>query len=78
MFPCSTMSYSGTFAQSRIFAMFAVDPEARGLHSVFYIYLIAWVSDQYGKILHECAEVFSRVEGEGKYCTRMQCLAIDC
>ena len=41
-----------------------------------YIYLIDWVSGQYGETLHECAEVFSRAEGEGKYCTRVQCLAI--
>ena len=34
------------------------------------------VSGQYGEILHDCAEVFSRAEGEGKYCTRVQCLAI--
>ena len=39
-------------------------------------YVIAWVSGQYGEILHECAQVFSRAEGEGKYCTRVQCLAI--
>ena len=31
--------------------------------------LIDWVSGQYGEILHECAEVFSRAEGEVKYCT---------
>ena len=49
-----------------------------GLCTAWYIYnyLIDWVSGQYGEILHECAEVFSRAEGEGKYCTRVQCLAI--
>ena len=41
-----------------------------------YIYLIAWVSGQYGEILHESCKGFSRSKGEGKYCTRVQCLAI--
>ena len=27
--------------------------------------IITWVSGQYGEILHECAEVFSRAEGNG-------------
>ena len=41
--------------------------------------LIDWVSGQYGEILHECAEVFSRAEGEGKYCTRpLHCYDICC
>ena len=43
---------------------------------LLYHATIDWVSGQYGEILHECAEVFSRAEGEGKYCTRVQCLAI--
>ena len=40
------------------------------------IIIIVCVSVQYGEILHECAEVFSRAVGKGKYYTRVQCLAI--
>ena len=38
------------------------------------ILLPAWFSGQYDEMLHECVQVFS--VGEGKYCTRVQCLAI--
>ena len=31
---------------------------------------------QYGEILHKCVQVFSRAVGEGKCCTRVQCLTI--
>ena len=53
-----------------------IEPSKHLVISCWYMYLIDWVSGQYGETLHECAEVFSRAEGEGKYCTRVQCLAI--
>ena len=45
-------------------------------HSHTNTHYITWFSGQYGEILHECVQVFSRAVGEGKCCTRVQCLAI--
>ena len=42
---------------------------------MYCLQVIARASVQYGGIMHECVQVFSRAESEQKYCVRVQCPA---